>query len=137
MNWLEQISSSLECRTGKFSSFEYRQYKLAKMIELIEEKRPGYTTSTATRTFSLKYVYDRIKCGNLLDGNIVAQAEALVNKILIENKLSSYLSVYASGTVATVSDTSALLNFGTQDPTLRISSPGIYKLSARVQYRFA
>lgn len=50
------------------------------------------------------------------------------------------LTVYASGTVATLLETGvgniALLDFGTQDPTLVISAAGTYLLLARVSYKY-
>lgn len=43
------------------------------------------------------------------------------------------LTVYAAGTAYQLTNTSALLNFGTTDPTLVLTSPGVYLLLARVR----
>ncbi len=45
----------------------------------------------------------------------------------------STLSVYASGTPYVLTATPALLNFGTTDPSFVITSPGTWKLEARVR----
>lgn len=53
------------------------------------------------------------------------------------NTLST-LSVYASGTVATLPDTTAaVLNFGTTDPTLTITAAGTYLLLSRAVLNYA
>lgn len=43
------------------------------------------------------------------------------------------LSVYAGGTAYSFTNAAALLNFGTTDPSLTISAPGIYLIFARVR----
>lgn len=43
------------------------------------------------------------------------------------------LTVYAAGTAYQLTNTSALLNFGTTDPTLVLTSPGVYLLFGRVR----
>jgi len=49
---------------------------------------------------------------------------------------NSVLSVYASGTGYQLTNTPALLNFGTTDPSLTITQPGTYLLIARVVIDF-
>lgn len=42
-------------------------------------------------------------------------------------------SVYASGTAYSLTNTAALLDFGTTDPSLTLTSPGTYLITARVR----
>ena len=53
--------------------------------------------------------------------------------------VNSSLAVYASGTVYSLTNTQALLNFGTTDPSLTITEPGTYLLlsAARIDYNAA
>lgn len=46
---------------------------------------------------------------------------------------TSKFSAYASGTAYSLTATAALLNFGTNDPQITITEPGIYLLFARVR----
>jgi len=46
------------------------------------------------------------------------------------------LSVYASGTVYTLTATSALVDFGTTDPILTVDKPGTYWVSAKAQLKY-
>jgi len=46
------------------------------------------------------------------------------------------LSVYASGTVYALTNTSALVDFGTTDPILTVDKPGTYWVSARAQLKY-
>jgi hypothetical protein len=43
------------------------------------------------------------------------------------------LTVYASGTAYSLTNTAALLNFGTTDPSLVLTAPGIYLIFARIR----
>lgn len=45
---------------------------------------------------------------------------------------ANQLSVFSSGTVYALTATAALLNFGTTDPSLTITSPGTYKIQGTV-----
>jgi hypothetical protein len=53
----------------------------------------------------------------------------------LTNLLTSY-TIHAGGTVATLPDSTALLNFGTTDPTMTITDAGTYMLQggATLQY---
>lgn len=53
----------------------------------------------------------------------------------IQGALTS-LSVYASGSAYSLTNTSALLDFGTTDPSLTITEAGTYLLFARVRYDY-
>jgi len=138
-NWITEAVTKINCTTGAYSSFELRHLKLALNIKSLLEVDPDALNveSGILTGFSLSWVYDQIKCGTMLDGNVIAQAEAIVASKLFDLSGIAPITVYAAGTVYTLTATSALVDFGTTDPSIVINRAGKYIISARVQIRFA
>ena len=136
-NWITQALNKLSCKTQEYNSFQFRQLKLALAIEELIAIDPASILEDSTSGFTLQYIYDRIKCGQMLSGNAIAQAEALVQSKKTNAAGPASFAVYGSGTGYTLTATSAALDFASTDPNLVITSPGKYIISARMQIRYA
>lgn len=60
----------------------------------------------------------------------IITAAVLNGAILNQGPLVSALAVYASGTAAKITNTTALLDFGTTDPSLALTNTGLWRLDA-------
>lgn len=138
-NWITEALAKIGCVTGAYNSFQFRHLKLALQIEALLEVDPDAldVDPLTLNGFSLSWVYEQIKCGVTLDGNIIAQAEVLVVSRLTTLASINPITVYAAGTAYTLTATSALLDFGTTDPSIVLNRAGKYIISGRVQIRLA
>lgn len=57
----------------------------------------------------------------------------MANEPYLKPKISNQLSVYAAGTAYSLTATPAALTFGTTSPSLTLTLPGTYRLTARVR----
>lgn len=112
-------------------------------LEKLDQKKAS-TNALGTVAFTGDY-------DDLVDEpDIISQAEAeagvgTVRRVVTAQRLKqavsaltdlSFLSVYASGTAATVGSSPALVDFGTTDPSLTISASGKYEMKAQCNVRY-
>jgi hypothetical protein len=135
-NWITQALNKLNCKTQEYNSFQLRQLKLALSIEELIENHISITEESATG-FTLQYIYDRIKCGGMLSGTTVAQAEALVQSKKTKIAEVPVIRTHAAGTGHTITASSIHVSFSTTDPAITITAPGRYIISGRIQIRYA
>lgn len=85
-------------------------------------------SATSAELEFLGYAGDLSPGGTIVSGSQVSPSGA-------QPELST-LSVYASGTAYQLTNTPALLDFGTTDPSLTITSPGTWLIFGRVRYDY-
>ena len=136
-NWLDQAKTKLACGNGTFSSFEFRHIKLGIAIEdLLERDATILDSPIGLNSFTLGWIYNKIQCGVMLDGNMIAQAEVIVSSNNLSLTDTSVTSVIGSGSVYNLTNTQAAVNLGGTDPVIVLTA-GRYLISAKLHVALA
>jgi hypothetical protein len=85
--------------------------------------------TTSVELMNLGYTGDVVAGSTIVSGTQVSPSG-------VQATLQAPLTVYAAGTVYSLTATPALLDFGTTDPQLTLTSAGTYMLFARVKYDY-
>jgi hypothetical protein len=142
-NWIDQVTAKLACATNDLTPFELRKYKVGIELETLLEVNPAALDVVADGLnpgFSLSTLLGLIQCSSFVPEIDLMRAEAMIAAQVLALKEIAPLSVYGAGTAYTLTATPAavdLAGVGSVDPVLVLNKAGTYRISARVQIRFA
>jgi hypothetical protein len=139
-NWIDQVTAKLACATNDLTPFELRKYKVGIELETLLEVNPAALDVVADGLnpgFSLSTLLGLIQCSSFVSEIDLMRAEAMIAAQVLALKEIAPLSVYGAGTAYTLTATPAAVVLGTTPPVLVLNKAGTYRISARVQIRFA